>query len=346
LNFLQLLWTASLLLAGIALAGMLVLIMARLLIVRRARQRREERRRLVPLLIGSDETDEAALTGVHRDVIAEVTLELIDMVRGEERAAFLSKADALGVPKQLIRRLKWGSRRARVLAAQGLSQFDQLQSRDALQQALEDRSSDVRLAAALALGASSQPPAVSELISKLALGTIEASLTAISLFRQIAETRPDEVRALVLDDACSTSLRLLALEALATTGDFSLVPVITELALAAEDGSEALPRYLHALGKLGHPAARLAVLRGLGSRSMAARAAAAGAAGRILLCESADRLTELLDDPEWWVRFRSAESLILLGEPGIARLQEVTRSGAERARAAASTVLAERGLAA
>ncbi|WP_158049616.1 HEAT repeat domain-containing protein [Sphingomonas jeddahensis] len=332
-------------LAGIAVAVMLVLIVARLLIVRRARQRRAERRRLVPILISSARADEAALLGVHRDVIAEVTLELIDMVRGEERAAFLSKADALGVPKQLMRRLKWGSRRTRVLAAQGLSQFDQPEARRALYRALEDRSREVRLAAALALGASSQPPEAGELIKKLGLGTAEASLTAVSLFRQIAETRPDEIRALVLDDACSTSLRLVALEALATSGDFSLVTVITELALAAEDSSEALPRYLHALGKLGHPAARPAVLRGLGSHSMPARAAAAGAAGRILLKESADRLTELLDDPEWWVRFRSAESLILLGEPGIARLQEVTRSGAERARAAASTVLAERGLA-
>src|SRR5690606_30691667 len=128
------------------------------------------------------------------------------------------------------------------------------------------------------------------------------------------------------------------------TGDYTLVPQIADLALAAADDSEELPRYLHALGELGHPAARQAVLNGLGRSEMAVRAAAAMAAGRIGLVEAAGTLAALLDDPEWWVRFRSAEALIRIGDRGKELLQQAARSGSDRSRDAARAMLAEQGL--
>jgi len=63
-----------------------------------------------------------------------------------------------------------------------------------------------------------------------------------------------------------------------------------------------------------------------------------------MLIESADRLAELLGDPEWWVRFRAAESLILFGEPGLALLRTAAAGDQGLARDAATTMLAERGL--
>lgn len=345
MNLLQIIWFTSLLLACTALTIMLSLIAARLLIERRGHHRRAERRRLVPMLIGEAELDKAALLGVRPNVVAELALELVEMVRGDERTAFLRKANALGVPEQLMRRLSSGSQRIRIAAVQGLARFDQPETRKALHHALEDSSSNVRLAAAFALTSSADPPDVGELIHKLRLDATDSSPVATSMFQRIAETRPEQIQALVMEGGCTTDLRLAALQALAATGDYSLVPLIAELATEAEDGSDAFLRYLHVLGRLSHPAARSAVLRGLVSPSMAARAAAAGAAGRIMLLESADRLVELLDDTEWCVRFRAAEALILLGEPGVSRLREVSRSGSEQARGAAVTMLAERGLA-
>ena len=180
-------------------------------------------------------------------------------------------------------------------------------------------------------------------MQRLGLGTEQPSRTMVGLFRTIAQTQADEIKALVLEPGHNLDVRIAAIEALASTGDYSLVPVIAELALAAADGTEELPRYLHALGKLGHPSGRKAVLAGLSSASMAARAAAARAAGRIVLTESADRLGQMLGDPEWWVRFRAAEALFELGEAGLSRLRLAAGQGSDPARDAAATMLAARG---
>lgn len=278
-------------------------------------------------------------------VVTQLTLDLIQLVRGAERTKFIGKAAELGVPDRLRRQLRSFSRRRRMIAVQGLALFDDALSRQALLDTLGDRDDEIRLAAALALGRGDNRPGLDELVARLGLRDNRSSLLTVSLFRLYANEAPDEVQALVLDTDLPQSVRLAAIEALAVSGDYRLVPAIVELGLRAPDDSEELPRYLHALGRIGHPAAREAVLAGLASSSMPARVAAAGAAGRIALVESADQLTELLDAPEWWVRFRSAEALLQLGDTGIVRLREAAASGGELAREAAATMLAERGIA-
>lgn len=345
MTLLRLIWLASLAMALAAIAIMLGLIVARLITTRRAERRAVERRKLLPMLLGREAADPEALRA-RPALVAELYLELIQLVRGDERAQFVERASRLGIPAQLARQARSGSRRRRVRAVQALSEFAEPDARASLNGALDDPDQDVRLAAALALAAQGEVGDIGELADKLALGAGQPSLLVVSLFRQVAETQPDQIKALALQPGQNPEIRLAAVEALATTGDYSLVPTIVERALAAEDGSEELPRYLHLLGKLGHPAARPAILAGLSRPTMAARAAAAGAAGRIMLGESADQLAALLDDEEWWVRFRAAEALILLGRPGVARLRVAAAGGNGRAREAAETMLAEHGVAA
>jgi len=345
LNALQLIWVTSLVLASGAILVMIALILARLFTARRKRLRNADRRKLTPILLGGGAPEPEMLRRMPADVVTDLSLELIHLVRGEERTAFIARAADLGIPARLEGRLRSGSQRRRALAVQGLAEFDDPRTRAALHRSLDDPDKDIRLASALALASTDEILDARELVEKLELGTAQTSLVTVSLFRRLAETRPEEVKALVLEPVQFTEVRLAAIEALAGTGDYSLVPVIANLALKAGEDTEELPRYLHALGKLGHPAARPAVLHGLSSKAMAARAAAAGAAGRIMLIESVDRLAELLDDPEWWVRFRAAESLILLGEPGLAKLRAAANSGAGRSREAASAMLAEHCLA-
>jgi HEAT repeat protein len=98
------------------------------------------------------------------------------------------------------------------------------------------------------------------------------------------------------------------------------------------------------LGRLGHPAAAGAVRHCLESPAWWVRAAAAEAAGRIGLLDTARVLVRLLADPEWWVRFRAGEALARLGEPGRRLLEEAAGCGPERGRHAASMTLAERRL--
>ena len=138
----------------------------------------------------------------------------------------------------------------------------------------------------------------------------------VALFQEISRTRPGEIRALIDDADCPPAVKAAAIEALAASGDYSLVPSIVELALAADPAGEELPRYLRALGAFQHPAAAPAIVRWLDAPTWWVRSAAAEAAGRVGLLGTADTLAGLLDDPDWWVRFRAGEALVRLGEPG------------------------------
>lgn len=343
---LLLVWSLSLLLAGAALAIMFVLILARLIVRRRDRKRTGRRRWLVGQLLRDDAPTRDELRTLPRGLVTDTYLDLIQLVRGEERTSFIDRAARLGVAEQLVRRARSSSARTRLVAVQSLADFHDEDSLRLLHAALEDRNEDIRLAAALALAEAGRSDHIHALVERLGLGTRQDSMMIVTLFRVVAGDRPDEIKALVLNPNTNLPAQLAAIEALATTGDYTLVPAIAGLALSAADDCEELPRYLTALGTLGHPAARTAVMDGLSRASASARAAAADAAGRIRLRDSADRLTELLDDQSWSVRFRAAEALMKLGESGTDRLSEAARLGSPLAREAAATVLAEHGEAA
>lgn len=344
MNALQLIWATALVLSCAALAVMVALVVVRLWTNWRRSRYLEARRRLVPLLLGGAEPDLAVLHSIPDHVVTDLSLELIQLVRGAERDAFMANAGRLGVPGRLAKRMRSWSQRERAIALQGLARLDDPVSRAALWRALDDRNNDIRLAAAQALAEKGEQFDAQDLVRRLGLGSRQPSRTMIGLLRRIAETQPDEIKGLVLHPDQNLEVRVSAIEALSNTGDYSLVPVIRSLALEATDGSEELPRYLHALGKLGHPGGREAIIAGLSSGSMAARAAAARAAGRIALIDSAERLGDLLNDQEWWVRFRAAEALIELGEAGLSQLRTAAVQGYGPARDAAVTMLAERGL--
>jgi HEAT repeat protein len=335
------LWLVSLGIATAALLVMLGLIVARLLGGRRNVREEGQRRRLIPMLLGGESG--GAETAPKR-LIADVSVELIQMVRGGDRDAFIGNATRMGVPDQLRKRLDSGSARERILAAEALAQFPDAASHDHLVAALEDRNPDVRLAAAMALAVAGHAPDVRVLIDRLSLGVNENSLIMVSLFEEIARQRPGEIKDLVLDDSVVEGVKAAAIEALSASGDYSLVPLINRLALEASADSDALPRYLRVLGEFAHPAGTEAVRAGLASPTWWVRAVAAQSAGQIGIADTMTHLAALLADQHWWVRFRAAEALTRLGDAGAALLHEQADRGDPRAREAATLVLAERGM--
>jgi HEAT repeat protein len=341
LNLLAAIWWSSLVLAGAAIATTVVLVVARLLTARRRVRWATRRRELVRRLLGGSDAALEELGRLPQELVADTFVELIRLVRGDERGAFVAKATEFGVPAQLARQLRRGSARERQLAAQALAQFGDGESVAALRRALGDRNPKVRLAAALSLAESGNAEDVGALVRDLRLGSEEASTLAVTLFQSVSANAMEDIKALILAPETNVGVRLAAIEALVASGDYSVVPVISDLALKASDDTVELPRYLRALGLIGHPAAGPAILAGLGSGAYAVRAAAAEAAGRIGLAEAADSLTDLLDDEEWWVRFRAAEALLKLGEAGVGRLRQAARDGTPRARNAAKSMLAE-----
>jgi HEAT repeat protein len=338
------LWFLSLGIAGAALLIMFGLLLARLVLGWTGRAREAERRRLIPLLLGSRRG--GGLGGrIRGDILADLAVELIQLVRGSDRDRFVATATQLGVPGRLGHHLNSGSPRVRLAAAEALAEFPDDRSVERLLAALRDSSADVRLTAALSLASAGRTPPARNLVEMLGIGTRENSLLIVSLFREIAQRRPGEIKGLILDPGVPAGAKAAAIEALSASGDYSLVPLVTTLATTADSADPALPRYLVALGEFAHPAAQPAVRRCLGSPLPEVRAAAVQAAGRIGLQQLAPHIRELLGDPDWWVRFRAGEALAALGGEGLRLLRDAARLAHEPARTAASATLAERGLA-
>ena len=339
------LWLFSIMIATVSLSIMVALVIGRLVSGALRQGREEDRQRSVKLVLGQAVGDAPHLLPGSKANLVETATELIRMVRGSDREAFIERAEGLGIPALLRHRLDSGSPRVRVAAAEALSQFPDDRTIERLTLALGDSSPPVRLSAALSLAATNNAPRATELVEKLGIGTRENSRLAVALFRDIGRVRPGEIRDLIGAPDVPAGAKAAAVEALAASGDYQLVPMIAELVIAAPAYSPELPRYLRALADFGHPAAEPAVRAALDSPGWEARAAAARAAGRIGLATLGPKLRKLLGDSEWWVRFRAAEALARLGDPGVRLLKEAANDAAEPARTTAALTLSERGLA-
>ena len=324
-----------------------MLTMARFVSERNYATHQIERRRILPMLL-SDVPDELLSRFVsHRPkLFAQLIADLIQLVRGDERAQLVATATRLGFADYLRHQLRRGTVRTRITAAEVMADFPDDYCTSALEDSLEDRDSEVRLAAALSLASSGRAPPASDLISLLGLGGREQSMLIVTLLAEIARDRPGEVRALIVAADVPQGVKAAAIEALANTGDYTLVPIIAQLALRADEQAPELPRFLRALGSMQHPAAAKAIERSLCSSVWWVRAAAAEAAGRIGLRKTGPRLVALLNDPDWWVRFRAGEALSRLGNDGNQWLGDTARHGGKRARMAAKLTLAEQARAA
>lgn len=335
------LWDASLLLCAAALLAIAGLLLARVIGEGRVVRREAMRRQLLPALL-KGVTIETADRRLARKVAASLTVELAELVRGSDRDAFINAAEATGAADELARRLRARTAQDRLVAAEALAMFPS--RRDAVAKvALEDRNPDVRLGAALALAGEGRAPPVGELVRKLRIGTEENSLLVVSLMRDLVRTDRHAVEALLYNLDVSDVAKLAATDALAESGMVDHASLVAWMAEVSEEQTDLRPRIFRALGQIGHPAGHDAILSGLDSDVWFVRATAAEAAGRSRIAAAADRLGELLEDEQWWVRFRSGQALTRLGSVGQLALQEAALGSNSVSRIAAKTILAEQG---
>ena len=337
------LWDFSLLLCSVALLGVAGLLLARVITEGSARRREDMRRKLLPAMIRGEVADVGNSKRVRR-VAATLTLELAELVRGTDREALVTAATATGATEELARRLRARAPQDRLVAAEALAMFPAY-TPAVTRIALADPSPDVRLGTALALAQEGRAPPAGELVRKLGIGTSENSLLVVSLMRDLVKTDPQAVEALLYDLDLPDAAKLAATDALAESGAVDHAPLVAWMAEATGEDSDLQPRIFRALGRLGHPAGHDAILTGLDSPSWQVRSSASEAAGRSALKAAVPRLAELLDDDEWWVRFRAGEALARLGSAGRLALHRAAIGPAPTARAAAKATLAERGLA-
>lgn len=345
---LLLIWSVSIVLAAAALGWMVALILARVL-RERTEQRRERDRRLIQqgLLDIMNGAGDAVgrLRGVrHRArLMAEALLEILSLVRGEERERLISALHAFGVDGIFRRRLSRGSVAGRLAAAEALAIFPGEAAVTALREALAHAQSvELRVGIMHSLIELSAPPELDEVLTDLAGRQTSDSLLYLPVIGQLVREHPWAALQSFGDRRLSGEARVILAEALGASGDFRALRPLCLAARAPE--IELRIASLRGLAALRHPAAEATIVSALADEVWMVRSAACEAAGRIGLRSAVQALADRLEDPVWWVRFRAGEALGALGDSGRAHLRSVAISGGDLSRRAASLALAERGL--
>lgn len=349
MNLLTLLWWSSLVFGLAALVWMGILIGLRLVRERSESQRATDQARVRALflsIMAGDDTAEIGLRPYARRarLMAETLLEILALVRGDEKDRLLVRLTGIGTPETLRRRLERGSRAGRLAAAEALAAFPAPATTDALRAALV-RSQDVEFKIAIwtSLIESEVAPPLGEMLLEISRQSPRDVLLFEPVVRRAATASPASAVEIFAQSGVPPATRALLADALGAARDYQALDVLLEGARAPD--IEVRIASVRALGLLGHPLAGQAVVAALADDVWEVRAAACEAAGRIGLIEAAPALTVALGDEAWWVRFRAGEALANFGERGRAALIVATTAGQDTIRRAASLALAERGLA-
>lgn len=340
---LLLLWVSSAGLVATSLLVMVGLVARRAVLVRAGETRAGRRKELTLHLLSAFEGPASELDGLNqvqrdRDLLADIGVEFLELVRGDDRARYAEVLSRLGVDETLLTRARRVSGTRRASAAEALAAFPSPRVVSALHRLLGDRDAETRMSAAIALVEMGRAPKLRDLLDQLGR-EIGQSRRILQLVEQVARTEPEAALSLALDASAEVVHRLAVIEVLGNLRDQSAARPLAELAQVAEPELGAV--CVRALGAIGHPVASGVVAATLDHADWHLRAAAAEAAGRIGIVQTVERLGELLDDPNWWVRFRAGEALMALGRSGRARLTALATGATDRAARTAALILAE-----
>jgi HEAT repeat protein len=313
---LAVIWLVSLVLAGASLLFMAVLIVRRVFIdranVRRAARRAELQAHVIAAIDSECSSSFPPVTSRDdRRVLAEIGRELVDLVRGEDRARLLAVMEANGIVETALADMTARSARRREAAVARLAPFDRDDVRSALLNALRsDPVPAVRMSAAFALAEWGGPPPLPIIVE--ALGGLDhaGSLRLRALLALIAAASPLELVELTRSNP-SPSVLAAALHALGQSGTLGAIDLILDATVHAE--VTVRTEAFMALAQLGHPDAEPAILGGLADPAWQVREKAALCAGQIGLVSAIPALEGALSDPQWWVRFQVCEALTRLG---------------------------------
>lgn len=337
-------WAAALWLALAALLWMGALVGLRLAHERRMTRLAVDRRAVEKILVGvmlgrGEATQQLAPYAGRARLLAEVALDFLSLVRGQDRERVVAAMREAGIDATLRRRLQRGSLAGRLAAMEALAVFPGPDTEAALRNAADDRQPRARLAALRSLWTVGGGITLDRVIDDLKRGALERSGLLADFLRALVAADPDAALRACERPDLTPAVWVLLLEALGEAGDYrALAPMMRQ---AAASEPEVRATAVLALGRLRHPAAAPALQAALSDRSWRVRAAASEAAGAARLVSLAEPLTQRLSDGAWRVRFQAAKALVELGPAGLRLLQQAVNSPLETARRAATLALAE-----
>ena len=318
-------WAASLGLTALALLAMTALILVR--IVRGWRDAREAdlKKHMTSALLLAAEGKSAPilkkrLSKREQGALVDAGIALLDLVRGSTALRIVETLARGGATATLERWLGSTNPERRAAAAEMLVFFAASGEREMLRMALDDPDHDVRLAAAVSLIRLGVAPPLPELVDLLG-GERRPSARLGQVLEAIFAERPNEVLALARSEALGGFARAKAIETLAASGMFSMLPTLQDL--ATSNDPDVRTAAIRGLGRLAHPSSGPIITKAFQDDAWFVRAAAAEAIGKIGLYELAPALAKLAEDKVWWVRFRAGEALVALDAAGRGALRRV-----------------------
>lgn len=346
MSLLESLWRSILILAGTSMLTLVLLVIRRYYHELHKRRVAREWERMKDHLFefmdekNSDPINVPRFSRSTRNTALDLAIHLADMIKGHERQQLSRFIASTGYLKKNLRRLRHPDFNRRREAASALRVFNEESVRRALRnRLLHDRANSVRLAAARSLMAQGDLPSPRVLAEVLGPEALD-SLLARSIFRQLAREKPMDLARLLTDHKSSIELRMVCADALGDSPDFRVIPYLAFTTQYRH--SQLRATALNSLGKLEHISAERAIERGLEDSDWTVRTQALIAAGRIGMHYQTKKIATLLDDENWWVRFRAAECLFNLGRRGQQALFE-RASGTDRGSRMAALILDEHG---
>jgi|EndMetStandDraft_5_1072996.scaffolds.fasta_scaffold46539_2 HEAT repeat protein len=277
------------------------------------------------------------------ELASEVLEELLELIRGDNQKRLLQIANEAGMREWLHRRLRVGKKVHRRMAADLLRFFDDEETIQALQRALEDPEEEVRLTATLSLSAIHGGQPLLPILQRFKTRMHSRSLRLRQIFERMSENDQEAALNVALGHFGDDSLRPMAIEALASTAGEQIGGSLVEMA------HDPLPSVrkavISALGNMALPKVSEAVEEALSDESWEVRVAGIEAAKRLDLMDLVPLLSALVEDKVWTVRLHAAEALGKLGDAGMEALRLLSGAQDERSRALAATVLARRSVA-
>ena len=340
----------STVLAGVAVLGMLILIIQRWHKNRLAAAEARQLDVLSALAFEYLETPafypafKAQLLPKDQALLIRLFLSLLPKVRGGYADQLVAMMRELGVAETCLGQLRSSRWWRRAEACSVLGAFNQPAVLAGLRQAVDDPVFDVRLEAARSLTRLGAAPPVRLLIERLVTHEAAHSLAVTELLQQQGPAAVAEMIDLLGSDADGAA-KVLAADALGHIGNLEAVPALLRQCVAADE-LQRLSAFI-ALTALGDPRAAAAAAAALRQDAAAeVRTQAAICLGRIGGSDFAPDLEQSLADDAWWVRYEAATALFAIGGDGISRLQKAVQGPSQPAALIAHELLQEKGLAA
>ena len=208
-------------------------------------------------------------------------------------------------------------------------------------QALQDKSLDVRLAAARALGELRAVESIAPLIDHLALAGDWPTQRLIEVVGMMGPGSVDPLISLLHSKGHSDQALIVAIASLGRIVDPKSLPTI--LAHLSADSLEIKIHCVKALGLIGDRQAVQPLILTAQSPEWELRSASVSALGMIKDQSTIPVLIKALSDSTWRVRFNAANALYGIGQPGIDALTTSLQSEDRFARDISKLALDEKG---